>query len=68
MRVLGLARSNGGAISEVDVGQALRVAVPLAREFIRLAEAKGYLCRDETVYSLRFYENRFLDRVALITC
>jgi ESCRT-II complex subunit VPS36 len=38
----------------------LKVNVVLMKELIKLAEEKGFLCRDESLEGIRYYENLFL--------
>ena len=37
-----------------------KVNVVLMKELLKEAELKGYLCRDESIEGVRYYENLFL--------
>ncbi|KAL7561585.1 hypothetical protein ACA910_004177 [Epithemia clementina (nom. ined.)] len=50
-----------GGTTEVETSRHLQVSVVLAREQLLAAESKGYLVRDETTESIRFFPNRFDD-------
>jgi ESCRT-II complex subunit VPS36 len=52
-----------GSLTALDVATHLRVSLTLAQEFLRTAEARGQLCRDESVQGTLFWPNRFPDFV-----
>ena len=64
LKLLRLAQSRPNTpLTELDASQHLHISVLMGRDLLRMAEQKGYLCRDETVHMLCFYENRFLQEL-----
>ncbi|GLD94965.1 hypothetical protein PINS_up003590 [Pythium insidiosum] len=53
-------KSSDGFITASDVTVELHTSLPLAWEYLRVAEELGKLCRDETFEGINFYPNRFL--------
>lgn len=51
----------GPAVTASDVAQKLSIALPIAKEQLLLAEARGVLCRDDGPEGLRFFRNFFAD-------
>ena len=62
LRALAEAEADG-SLTALDVATHLRVSLTLAQEFLRTAEARGQLCRDESVQGTLFWPNRFPDFV-----
>lgn len=62
LRALAEAEADG-SLTALDVAIHLRVSLTLAQEFLRTAEARGQLCRDESVQGTLFWPNRFPDFV-----
>ncbi|KAF0685821.1 Aste57867_22343 [Aphanomyces stellatus] len=56
-----------GCLTSNDVARALKISLPLALEYLKVAEQKGKLCRDDTFEGLHFYPNRFMNFCALQT-
>lgn len=52
-------KSSSGYITSTDVSIELHTSVPLAWEYLKVAEELGKLCRDETFEGTNFYPNRF---------
>lgn len=50
-------------LAPLDVATALRMPLPIAKQHLLLAEAAGLLCRDESIHGIRFYLNRFVNKV-----
>ncbi|RHY53460.1 hypothetical protein DYB34_004007 [Aphanomyces astaci] len=48
-----------GCVTSADVSRAFKISLPLAVEYLKVAEQKGKLCRDDTFEGLLFYPNRF---------
>jgi ESCRT-II complex subunit VPS36 len=48
---------NQGPMTALQLSKAMQVSLVLAKQYLFVAEQLGILCRDETVDSLRFYEN-----------
>ena len=46
-------------LTELEVSRQLHISALLANEQLLAAERKGYLCRDVTLETTRFYRNRF---------
>lgn len=57
-KVWSLASSKPKGVTAIQAASVLGVSVAMAGEWLLVGEEKGYLCRDETVEGLRFYENR----------
>jgi ESCRT-II complex subunit VPS36 len=47
-------------VSALDLATRWRIPMPVAQQILLAAEAKGLLCRDDSLSGLRFYLNRFL--------
>ncbi|CAK4510708.1 unnamed protein product [Aphanomyces euteiches] len=58
------ANAADGCLTSNDVALALKISLPLALEYLKVAEQKGKLCRDDTFEGLNFYLNRFPEFVA----
>ncbi|OQR85612.1 vacuolar protein-sorting-associated protein [Achlya hypogyna] len=62
VRLEALARqAKDGCITSSDVAAALHISISLAREYLKVAEQRGKLCRDDTFEGLNFYPNRFAE-------
>ena len=48
-----------GLTADIIASQ-LKVNVVLMKELLREAEVRGFLCRDESMEGIRYYENLFL--------
>ena len=60
-RILALSKTRSDrGIHASDVAEFLNISVIVAKEFLLTAEAKGDLCRDESINGIFFYENIFL--------
>ncbi|KAG0363281.1 Vacuolar protein-sorting-associated protein 36 [Gamsiella multidivaricata] len=46
-------------LSAVELASAIQISVALAQEQLLMTEARGLICRDESVEGLRFYDNLF---------
>lgn len=46
-------------ISPTSVSQRLQISILVAKEQLLLAEQNEYLCRDDTINGVFFFENRF---------
>lgn len=62
LRALAEAEADG-SLTALDAATHLKVSLTLAQEFLRTAEARGQLCRDESVQGTLFWPNRFPDFV-----
>ncbi len=51
----------GPSITRVEVAVRLALPVPIAGEHLRMAEARGVLCRDDGPEGLRYFRNFFAD-------
>ena len=51
--------AHNSALTAMDVSRELKMSAVLAKEALVAAERKGYLCRDVTLESTRFYKNQF---------
>lgn len=60
LRALAEAEADG-SLTALDVATYLQVSLTLAQEFLRAAEARGHLCRDESAQGVLFWPNRFPD-------
>jgi len=60
LRALAEAEADG-SLTALDVATHLQVSLTLAQEFLRAAEARGQLCRDESAQGMLFWPNRFPD-------
>ncbi|KAG0243240.1 Vacuolar protein-sorting-associated protein 36 [Mortierella sp. GBA43] len=49
----------GAGLTAVELAGAIQISVALAQEQLLMTEARGLICRDETVDGLRFYDNLF---------
>lgn len=58
-RLEALADTSG--ITALDAGRALHISALLANEQLLSAERMGYICRDNTLETIRFFPNRFRD-------
>jgi len=47
------------SLTELDVSRLLKMSAMLAKEALLAAERQGYLCRDVTLETTRFYSNKF---------
>ena len=47
-------------VTEMDAGRALGISILLAHEQVLAAERMGYLVRDETLETIRFFPNKFV--------
>mmetsp|Transcript_13413 Transcript_13413/g.25644 ORF Transcript_13413/g.25644 Transcript_13413/m.25644 type:complete len:588 (-) Transcript_13413:289-2052(-) len=54
----------GPGASASDTAAMLSIPLPLAQEYLLMAERRGAVCRDDGPEGLRFYRNFFLDEVA----
>ncbi|TMW68759.1 hypothetical protein Poli38472_006227 [Pythium oligandrum] len=52
-------KSSDGFISASDVTVELHTSLPLAWEYLKVAEGLGHLCRDETFEGTNYYPNLF---------
>lgn len=51
--------STVGFVTALEVAQGLDISMILASEYIKIGEARGLLCRDQSFEATRFYPNRF---------
>ncbi|KAG0212185.1 hypothetical protein BGX28_006731 [Mortierella sp. GBA30] len=49
----------GAGLTAVEVASAIQISVALAHEQLLMTEARGLICRDESVEGLRFFDNLF---------
>ncbi|KAF9435843.1 hypothetical protein BGZ76_005391 [Entomortierella beljakovae] len=49
----------GAGLSAIELASAIQISVALAQEQLLMTEARGLICRDESVEGLRFYDNLF---------
>ncbi|KAF9114607.1 hypothetical protein BGX27_010363 [Mortierella sp. AM989] len=49
----------GEGLTAVELASAIQISVALAQEQLLTTEARGLICRDESVEGLRFYDNLF---------
>ncbi|CEG35700.1 vacuolar protein-sorting-associated [Plasmopara halstedii] len=56
-------KSSSGYISSTDVSVEMHTSLPLAWEYLKVAEELGRLCRDETFEGTNFYPNKFIQFV-----
>jgi hypothetical protein len=54
-------------ISPTDVSNELHISLLVAKEQLLLAESCEYLCRDDTLNGVFFFENRFTTFTAIST-
>ncbi|KAF9922078.1 hypothetical protein FBU30_007830 [Linnemannia zychae] len=47
----------GAGLTAVELASAIQISVALAQEQLLMTEARGMICRDESVEGLRFYDN-----------
>jgi hypothetical protein len=47
------------SLTSLDASRLLKMSAMLAQEALLAAERQGYLCRDTTLETTRFYSNRF---------
>ncbi|KAI8603423.1 EAP30/Vps36 family-domain-containing protein [Dissophora ornata] len=47
----------GAGLTAVELASAIQISVALAQEQLLMTEARGLICRDESVEGLRFYDN-----------
>ncbi|KDO18871.1 hypothetical protein SPRG_15699 [Saprolegnia parasitica CBS 223.65] len=60
VRLEHLARTaKDSCITSNDVAAEMQISLSLAHEYLKVAEQRGKLCRDDTVEGLNFYPNRF---------
>ncbi|CAH0477142.1 unnamed protein product [Peronospora belbahrii] len=52
-------KSSSGYITSTDVSVEMHTSIPLAWEYLKVAEDLGKLCRDETFEGTNFYPNKF---------
>lgn len=52
-------KNNSGSITAMQVSREMHIPSLLAQEQLHAAERMGYLCRDVTLETTRFYPNRF---------
>ncbi|KAF9930133.1 Vacuolar protein-sorting-associated protein 36 [Modicella reniformis] len=50
----------GAGLTAVELASAIQISVALAQEQLLMTEARGLICRDESVEGLRFYDNLFV--------
>lgn len=53
-------KSSSGFITSTDVSVEMHTSLPLASEYLKVAEELGKLCRDETFEGTNFYPNMFI--------
>eukprot|EP00658_Telonema_sp_P-2_P026166 TRINITY_DN20558_c0_g1_i1.p1 TRINITY_DN20558_c0_g1~~TRINITY_DN20558_c0_g1_i1.p1 ORF type:complete len:375 (-),score=98.64 TRINITY_DN20558_c0_g1_i1:380-1504(-) len=56
-----------GWVTVLDVAQELDLSVLLAEEYIRICEARGLLCKDQSVEASRFFVNQFCPITTCLT-
>ncbi|KAF9359742.1 Vacuolar protein-sorting-associated protein 36 [Mortierella sp. AD094] len=56
-RIQGLPPGDG--LTAIELASAIQISVALAQEQLLMTEARGLICRDESVEGLRFYDNLF---------
>ncbi|KAG0045307.1 hypothetical protein BGZ83_009477 [Gryganskiella cystojenkinii] len=49
----------GSGLTAVEFASAVQISVALAQEQLLMTEARGRICRDESVEGIRFYDNLF---------
>ncbi|KAF9962411.1 hypothetical protein BGZ72_006233 [Mortierella alpina] len=49
----------GAGLTAVELASAIQISVALAQDQLLMAEARGVICRDESVEGLRFFDNLF---------
>ncbi|KAF9908904.1 hypothetical protein EC991_009310 [Linnemannia zychae] len=49
----------GAGLTAVELASAVQISVALAQEQLLMTEARGLICRDESVEGLRFFDNLF---------
>ncbi|KAF9086467.1 hypothetical protein BGX23_008841 [Mortierella sp. AD031] len=49
----------GAGLTAVELASAIHISVALAQEQLLMTEARGMICRDESVEGLRFFDNLF---------
>ncbi|KAF9328009.1 hypothetical protein BGZ91_001195 [Linnemannia elongata] len=49
----------GAGLTAVELASAIQISVALAQEQLLMTEARGLICRDESVEGLRFFDNLF---------
>ncbi|KAF8976456.1 Vacuolar protein-sorting-associated protein 36 [Entomortierella lignicola] len=49
----------GAGLTAIELASAIQISVALAQEQLLMTEARGLICRDESVEGLRFYDNLF---------
>ncbi|KAF9149807.1 hypothetical protein BG015_008371 [Linnemannia schmuckeri] len=49
----------GSGLTAVELASAIQISVALAQEQLLMTEARGLICRDESVEGLRFFDNLF---------
>ncbi|KAG0082978.1 hypothetical protein BGZ92_011188, partial [Podila epicladia] len=49
----------GAGLSAVELASAIQISVALAQEQLLMTEARGLICRDESVEGLKFFDNLF---------
>ncbi|KAG0016453.1 Vacuolar protein-sorting-associated protein 36 [Entomortierella chlamydospora] len=49
----------GDGLTAIELASAIQISVALAQEQLLMTEARGLICRDESVEGLRFYDNLF---------
>jgi ESCRT-II complex subunit VPS36 len=59
-KLLQLAEAHG-SLTEMEASRECHMSLLIAHEQVLSAERGGYLCRDETLESVRFYPNRFAE-------
>ncbi|KAF9907288.1 Vacuolar protein-sorting-associated protein 36 [Lobosporangium transversale] len=47
----------GSSLDAIELASAVQISVVLAQEQLLMTEARGLICRDESVNGLRFYDN-----------
>jgi ESCRT-II complex subunit VPS36 len=52
--------SSKGPVTAVELSQHFKISMSLAKQHLLTAEQLKFLCRDETINSLRFYRNIFV--------
>ncbi|KAI1307208.1 hypothetical protein EDD11_004561 [Mortierella claussenii] len=49
----------GTGLTAVELASAIQISIALAQEQLMMTEARGLICRDESMEGLRFYDNLF---------
>ncbi|GJJ71162.1 ESCRT-II complex subunit VPS36 [Entomortierella parvispora] len=49
----------GAGLTAIELASAVQISVALAQEQLLMTEARGRICRDESVEGIRFYDNLF---------